>query len=179
MPGTPIRARFLHLYPQLRDRLARRLGSADVADDALNETFLKVDRLTDDRPIQNASGYLFRMAMNTASDQRRAAARLVSASEIDDAMAIADTRPDALQSLEGRAALAVMRAAIAALTPRRRQILEAVRMQGQSCKALAIELGLSRRTVEIELRHALDQCAAHLRKNGFDYATPRDDTSVN
>jgi RNA polymerase sigma-70 factor (ECF subfamily) len=178
MTDSTIRNRFLFLYPQLRARLARRLGSGDRADDALNETFLKVDRIEGDPEIRNPASYLFRMALNAATDQQRAGARLADAAEIDAAMAVADPLADPYRTLEGRAAIALLREAVAALTPRRRRVLEGVRIDGRSCREVAVEMGLSRRTVEVELRTALEQCAESMRRGGYDYAFGRDETSV-
>lgn len=171
MSGATIHDRFVHLYPRLRERLARRLGSRDAADDALNETFLKLARAPDAESIRDSQSFLFRVAMNAASDQRRAGSRLASADEIDAAMALADPLADPHRTLEGLDAIARLQQAVEALTPRRRAILEAVRIRGDSCKQVAMQMGLSRRTVELELRVALEHCGEQMQKGGFDYAT--------
>jgi len=177
MSGTTIQDRFLQFYPRLRERLARRLGSRDAADDALNEAFLKLARVADGAAIRDSQAFLFRIAMNTATDQRRAGARLASAVEIEAAMSIADPLADPLRTLEGHLAIERLVAAIGTLTPRRRAVLEAVRMQGKSCQQVAKDLDLSRRTIELELRAALEHCAQHLGKAGFDFANRHDETS--
>ncbi|OYW44768.1 MAG: hypothetical protein B7Z33_10175 [Sphingomonadales bacterium 12-68-11] len=178
MGGATIQERFLQFYPRLRERLARRLGSLDAADDALQETFLKLARVPGSAAIGNAQAYLFRVAVNAATDQQRAGARLASAAEIEAAMAVADPLPDAVRTLEGLAALERLKQAVATLTPRRRAILDAVRLQGRSCREVAAELGLSTRTVELELRHALEHCGEYMRKSGFDYAFHSRDSSI-
>lgn len=178
MSGATIQDRFLHLYPWLRQKLARRLGSREAAEDALNETFLKLGRAQDVGAIRDVNGYLFRIALNAATDQQRAGSRLASAAEIDAAMGIADPLADPLRTLEGRDAIARLARAIDGLTPRRRAVLQAARLHGRSCKEIAAELGVSRRTVEMELRHALEQCSQEMKKSGFDYAFRRDETSI-
>jgi RNA polymerase sigma factor (sigma-70 family) len=178
MSDTTLQDRFLALYPRLRERLARRLGSRDAAEDALQDAFLKLARVSDGASIRDPQGYLMRVAVNAASDQRRAGARLASAAEIDAAMEIADPLADPGRTLEGQDAIDRLSRAVESLTPRRRAILEAARIHGRSCREIAAEMGLSRRTVELELRHALDHCTQLMRKSGFDYAFRRDETSV-
>ncbi len=178
MSGQAIKARFLALYPKLMDRLVRRLGSQDAAGDALNETYLKLDRVSKVDHLREPEHYLFRMAVNTAIDQQRAGKHLANAQEIEAAMALSDPLDDPLRSLEGREAIDLLAEIIDRLPERRRIILKEVRLEGKSCKKVAEEMSLSRRTVEMELRQALDQCAESLRKFDFDYATVPHGTSL-
>lgn len=158
--------RFMQLYPDFRERLRRRLGSSDLADEALNEVYLKLSTTQKRYTISNIPAYLFRLTLNAAVDQQRSGAKLASASEIEAAMEIADASPGPAQVAEGRRALSVLQDAIATLTERRRAILIAARIEGRSCREIAADMGLSKRTVEVELRHALDHCAAHLARAG-------------
>jgi RNA polymerase sigma factor (sigma-70 family) len=164
MDAATLLASFLQLYPDFRSRLRRRFGSVELADEALNEVYVKLRQSAKPYDVRNIKSYLFRLALNTAVDQRRAAARLAGASEIEAAMAIADRAPGPQQIAEGRDELAVLEAAIAGLTERRRTILAAARIDGRSCREIAEEMGLSKRTVEMELRHALDHCAHHMAR---------------
>lgn len=168
MESSLLLQRFLKLYPDFRERLRRRLGSADLAEEALNEVYVKLSQTEKRYSITNIPAYLFRLTLNAAVDQRRAGAKLASASEIDEAMEIADGAPDPLQVAEGRRELALLREAIATLTERRRKILIAARIDGLSCREIAQEMGLSKRTVEVELRHAVDHCAARLARSGYE-----------
>lgn len=169
MDSSLLLQRFLTLYPNFRERLRRRLGSTDLADEALNEVYLKLSQTGKRYTIANIPAYLFRLTLNAAFDQRRAGAKLASASEIDVAMEIADPAPDPLRVTDGRRDLALLQEAIATLTERRREILIAARIEGRSCREIAGEMGLSKRTVEVELRHAIDHCAAHLARSGNSY----------
>lgn len=164
--------RFIQLYPDLRERLRRRLGSVDLADEALNEVYLKLRRSRQPDAVRNIGAYLFRLTLNAASDQRRAGERLAGASEIEAALEVTDPSPDPARILAGRHDLAILQEAIDALPERRRVILIAVRLDGRSCREIAEEMGVTKRTVELELRQALDHCAERLaRASGNDFAT--------
>jgi len=161
---------FMRLYPELRTRLRGRLRSQDLADEALNETWLRLSREGEVGQVRDARAYLSRMAMNIAIDRKRAGARLASAVDIDAVLALPDPHPGPERATMARLELSALEEALARLTPRRRAILVAARLEGRSCADIALAMGLSKRTVEMELRHALDHCADHLaslEKIGF------------
>src|SRR5262249_22741975 len=70
-------------YGDLRRRLTRRLGSADWADDALQDTYLRLNGGETVGEIQNPVAYLFRAAFNTALNLQRTDNRRLSAGEIE------------------------------------------------------------------------------------------------
>ncbi len=162
MTRAELVARFMELYPELRTRLRGRLRSQELADEALSETWLRLSRGGDLGLVRDARAYLHRMAMNIAVDRRRAGARLASAADIDALLALPDAAPDPERAAAARLELQALEQAVAGLTPRRREILVAARLDGRSCQEIAAEMGLSKRTVEMELRHALDHCADRL-----------------
>lgn len=163
--------RFLHLYPDFRERLRRRLGSADLADEALNEVYVKLRTTEKEYSVRDAPAYLFRLTLNAAHDLRRSASRHSLAEQIEAALDIADPEPSAARTAEDREAVGQLEAAIATLTERRRMILIAVRIHERSCREIAAELGVSTRTIEMELRSALEHCAENLEKReGGDFA---------
>jgi len=170
MTRGDLMARFMELYPDLRSRLSGRLRSRDLADEALNETWLRLSREGELGAVANARAYLMRMAVNIAVDRRRAGARLASAADIDALLSLPDPEPGPEREAVARIELRALEAAVARLTPRRRAILIAARLEGKSCREIAEAMGLSKRTVEMELRAALDHCAeqmASLEKPGF------------
>lgn len=69
-------------YDSFRRRLTRSLGSRDLADDALNETWLRLHRTDAVGAIQQAESYIFRMALNIAADTRRGERRRASKTEV-------------------------------------------------------------------------------------------------
>lgn len=175
--------RFLLLYPDFRERLRRHLGSADLADEALSEVYVKLSTTDKSYAVRDEPAYLFRLSLNTAFDLNRSARRLATMEQIETVLDLSDPSPGAGRSAEARQEVARLEQAIATLTERRRNILIAARIHGRSCREIAGELGLSTRTVEMELRSALEHCAEHLnRKNnkgvGKDFANDRRKTSI-
>jgi RNA polymerase sigma factor (sigma-70 family) len=170
MDARALLRRFLQLYPDIRERLRRRLGSADLADEALNEVYVKLRGSDKSYSVKDSAAYLFRLTLNAAFELRRSANRPVLAEQIENALDVADPAPGAGRIAESRQELALLEQAIAALPERRRFILIAARIHERSCRDIAGEVGLSTRMVEIELRRALDHCADYLakgRKNDF------------
>ena len=168
----------MQLYPEFRSRLRARLGSADLADEALNEVYVKLETSEKNYSVRDATAYLFRLTLNAATDLRRTANRRGIADQIDAALDIPDPAPGAARVAEDRDELRRLEQAIAGLTERRRAILVAVRLHDRSCRDVAAEMGLSTRMVEIELRRALDHCAEHLEKAANkDFANDRRRTS--
>ncbi len=84
----------LGAYDELKRRLVRKLGSEELAGDALQDTWMRLsarrDRLD---AVQNPAAYLLRMAMNTVIDRQRADHRLLSLEEVDTLMDMADPAP--------------------------------------------------------------------------------------
>ena len=67
MSAGGLRALFLAERPMFRRLLVARLGSADEADDVLQELWLRLDRASG--PVAEPLGYLYRMAANLATDR--------------------------------------------------------------------------------------------------------------
>ncbi len=60
-----LRSFLVQRYDQLKQRLALRLGNAELAEDALHETWLKLQRSQSiPGPIATPQAYLLRMAVN-------------------------------------------------------------------------------------------------------------------
>lgn len=150
-------------YDSLRAKLAAQLGSDARASDVLHDTYMRLHR-TGDITVTQPAAYLYRMALNVAWDSRRAEGRTVQSSEVDAIVLerTPDDRADALRAIEARQEVDKLEAALAELTPRRRRILLASRVQGRTLKQIAAQLDVSQRLVEIELKLALAHCAERL-----------------
>jgi RNA polymerase sigma factor (sigma-70 family) len=149
-------------YDQLKRRLSRRLGSDDLAGDALQDTWLRLQRLDGDEPILNPQAFLLRMAVNIAVDQQRSQSRAVPASEAEALLEVIDPAPGPEYVAEARSEAEALARVVERLPRRRREILMLVRWEGLPQKDVAQKLGVSLRTVEHELRRAHDFCVAHM-----------------
>ena len=69
-------------YDDLKTRLSRRLGSSELASDALQDTYVRLGRTEISGPIRSPAAYLFRMAFNVAMDQKRIEKRRLVRNEI-------------------------------------------------------------------------------------------------
>ena len=121
----------LGAYDELKRRLVRKLGSEELAGDALQDTWMRLsarrDRLD---AVQNPAAYLLRMAMNTVIDRQRADHRLLSLEEVETLMDMADPAPGPAQAAELDFALEDMVGLLQRMPERRRRILLAIRVDG-------------------------------------------------
>ncbi len=148
-------------YDYFFRRLAIRLRSRDAAIEALHETFLRLDGVND-CTVQSPKTYIFQAAVNIAKNRRKSETYRVSASEFDAFLDVPDDLPDQARIVEARSEIDALKHALAELPPRRREILNAVSIEGLSLQEVALQLRVSLRTVESDLKHALDHCAARL-----------------
>ena len=151
-------------YDAFKKRLKRHLGSEDLANEVLQETWLRLMRAGDVGVVQNADAYLFRIALNVAADRRRAESRLLSQAEIDALLHMADDALDPERIVTMRAEIATLESALAELPPRRRAIFMLARVDEVAHQEIASRFGISARMVEKELSRALDHCGARLER---------------
>lgn len=147
------------LKPGLRRYLLRQLGSTDAAEDAVQETFLRMLRY---REIDDADGrraLLFRVAASVVADRRRYA----KSRRTNDHCAIEDqelvsNEPQPDRNLSNHQNLVLLQRAILALPPRCREVFLLHRFEGLSYRDIARRFGTSERTVENQISHALAVC---------------------
>jgi RNA polymerase sigma factor (sigma-70 family) len=160
---SALQQRLLQRYEDLKLKLTRHLGSADLADDALHETWLRLQRGGDIAEVRSPDTYLMRIAINIARDRMRAEKRRLTTSEVDTLLGLADDAPDAQRTVEARFDLQALKSALAELPPRQRAILLAARLEGLTRRDIAQRYRVSVRFVQRELQEAQDYCAARLR----------------
>jgi hypothetical protein len=66
---------FLERYDNLKARLTRRLGSADLAGDVMQDTWLRLQDTGSTASVRQSDAYLYTIAINIARDRLRASAR--------------------------------------------------------------------------------------------------------
>ncbi|WP_313461351.1 RNA polymerase sigma factor [Achromobacter sp.] len=161
-PETSLRSLFLERYNDFRNQLKRRLGSEDLAHDAMQEAFLKVNDLPSSS-IQQPAAYLFRVALNIAEDQRRRDSRLLTGVEISELIHITDEAADPARIAQGRSQVDAFQRALRKLPERTQQMLLAARVHELPHAEIARRYGVSERIVSKELKRALEHCARELR----------------
>jgi len=146
-------------YSELKLRLAAHLKSLDVAEEALQEVFFKLkSHAQQGEEIQNPDAYIFKIALNAAHDLRRSELRYIVKKE-NVAQHAATSWSIENFGIETLHQADKLRAAINALPPRQRQVLIAVRIYGMGRDEIAKQLGLSKTTIQNELRAALTAIA--------------------
>lgn len=136
-----------------RRLLVARLGSADEADDVIQELWLRLDQTRG--PIAEPLGYLYRMAANLATDRRRGALRR-EARETAWAEAHGDTgaAEDAERAMLARERLAEVETALAAMPERVAAAFRLYRFEELPQKQVAARMGISVSRVEQLLQDA-------------------------
>ena len=159
-PLAVMRRLFVDGYDDLKARLTQRLGSADLAGDAMQDTWLRLARVDSVGSIQSPDNYLFRVALNVADDRRRREKRHRPAANIEDALEVPDEAASPEEALLARADLKAFQTIIAELPERRRAIFLAARVGNMHRQEIADRLGISRRSVAREIVLAHKHCLA-------------------
>jgi RNA polymerase sigma factor (sigma-70 family) len=157
---TELRQLFVARYEELRSKLSQKLGSIELASDALQETWLRLSSGKPSGEVHSPGNYLFRAALNAALDKRRSEKRHLNSVEIDRLIELPDETPDPVRIVEGRAAIRRLEEILAELSPRQREILLAARLDNMPRQEIADRLGISLRLVSKELRLAQEHCLA-------------------
>jgi RNA polymerase sigma factor (sigma-70 family) len=163
-------------YGSLKRRLARRFGSANFASEVLHEAWLRLDRLEvglGAAAVQNPAAYLYRIALNIATDQQRIDQRWLAKAEIEGLLRSAVEELEPARISEARAELQALAVALEALPPRRRAVFVASRLEGLPHKVIAERLGVTTRVVDRELKTALDHLSVVLDKKMMPRRGPR------
>jgi len=164
---TVLRELLISRYAELRRRIELRLGSSERADDALQETWLRVDTMDMSaiKPIRHPVSYLVQMAVNMSIDQYRRERRYTSEQDCEELVTPVDDLGDPARVVAGEREVEALEHAMMSLSRRRRAILLAIRVENTSHRDLAQRFGISERMVAKELRAALDHCAERLKRH--------------
>jgi RNA polymerase sigma-70 factor (ECF subfamily) len=157
-----LREIFLLNYDDLKVRLTQRLGSSELAADALQDTWLRLENVESAGPVHRPRPYILQIAYNIALKRLRRERHIATLDDARAALSLVDEAPDAAQVAEARSELLQLRQAVEELTPRRREILFASRLSGTPLHVLAERHGISQRMVERELKQAVLHCAKRL-----------------
>lgn len=161
-----LREALLQGYPDLVRRLTSSLGSREVAQDALHDTFLRVERGGELGPIKRPTAFLIRMALNQAKNRSRSESRILSSSDGRAFLEALDEAPGPDRIAMARIDIQRLREALARLPARRRAIFMASWGDGQSRQQIADTFQIAVRTVQHELTLARQHCAEEMGFEG-------------
>lgn len=149
-------------YASLKLRVTRLLGSDDLAGDALQDTWIRVQGKQEADPILNPGSYLVRMAVNIAVDVQRRQSKSLSLDDVNALMELSDPTPGPEHVAEARSEIEVLTELLRRMPARRRDIFVLIHQEELEQKDVARRLGISVRTVAYELRHAHDYLSARM-----------------
>jgi len=152
--ASRLRGHLVDQYEVLLLRLSNRLGSREQARDALQDAYVKLSGGGPQDEVRQPTAYLFRMALNLASNARRRDRRLLGFDEVATLLDVPDEQPDPAAVIEARSELARVKTAMADMSARRRDICAAAWVDGLSTQEIAQRHGLAQRTVQLELQQA-------------------------
>lgn len=160
-----LRRIFLLGYDDLKVRLARRLGSVEMAHDALHDTWLRLERADPIGPVAQPKPYILRIAHNIALKRLRSGRDMVTLEEVREELSLVDHGPSPAQISGARAEWDSLLQAAEELTRRQRDILFAARVDNEPIADIAARFGISERAVARDLRRAVLHCAERLERN--------------
>lgn len=159
---TLLKQLLIKRYTAFRRKLEFVAGSKDVAGDALQETWMRLETMPEMGPVANPDAYLMRMATHAAIDHHRRELRHLHEEEIEEVLDIPDELADPARILAARREVQALEEIMRSMPARRKAILVAARIDGRLNTEIAQQFGLSRRTVERELDLATQYCNACL-----------------
>ncbi len=153
-------------YDELRRFVLQRTGSAVLADEVVQETWVRANTTSAAMPV-NPRAYLYRMASNLAIDHLRKDARRTTVTldqKIAEEVASPSPAPDAVVS--GQEEVRILSEALDELPEKCREVFLLYRGRGLTMREIAEQLGISHKTVEKHIARAMVHCRQTLKQAG-------------
>ena len=152
---------------ELRGYLRKRFPRATDVDDVVQESYLRIFRARPSSRIASVKAYLFATARNVALAIFRRP-RIFAEVGVTDfpASRIMEEGVEVPEQVSTTQEIALLLDAIDALPSRCREIFILRKLQGLPQKEIARQLGLSERTVQVQVARGAKKCAEFLRRRG-------------
>lgn len=160
---------YVRQWKFLRAALQKNIGSRELADDAMQETWIRLAKMQPpSTAIHDRQAYVLRLAINIAIDLIRKENRINSRCISDDTLlqAIADTYPSPERFVLDRDQLRQLAGALAQLPEKTCAALLMSRCDGLTHSEIAAKLGIAERTVAKYLVTALCHCRDYFSRIG-------------
>jgi RNA polymerase sigma-70 factor (ECF subfamily) len=158
-------------YDELRRFILRRTGSLAIAEDVVQETWIRASTSGVAMP-DNPRAYLYRMAGNLAIDHLRRRERTDAWLEEDGGDSkldhVADNIPAPDDVVAARQEWDILTQAVEDLPEKCRAVFLLYRGRGLTMRQTAATLGISEKTVEKHIARAMLHCRQRLRDAGRD-----------
>jgi RNA polymerase sigma-70 factor (ECF subfamily) len=151
----------------LRAYLHANFPSLNDVDDVVQESYVKLLQARKRGKIAFTKAYLFTTARNTALALFRRP-RIFSDKPVTDPaiLRISEERADVAEHVSTSQEIALLLDAVDSLPTRCREIFMLRKLQGVSQKEIAVRLGLSEQTVQVQIARGAKKCARYLRSCG-------------
>lgn len=159
---SALRQLLVSRYDDLRRRLTRRVGSSDVAAEALHETWIRLGQIKEVASVRRPESYLYRIALNVAVDRHRAEIRWSDKAAIEALLRSDDDQLDPEHIVLMRSEMAALEATLRELPERRRAIFCAALIEELPYREIAGRFGISLRSVEREMNLAFEHCGRRI-----------------
>lgn len=170
---TVLKTLLVERYDYFIQRLSRHLGSKDRAEEALQDTFLRLAGGGEIGDVRHPSSFLYRMAFNEAGMRARKERRQLGLLEADMLLAAIDAEPGPERIAAARSDLQAVRKLLDELPERRRAIFEAAYFQGLPHRQIAERHKVSQRMIQYELHRVILLIDERLNKSGhLDFMFP-------
>ncbi len=158
-------AQIADLFSLYRDELMRRLvgmvRSRDTAADLMQDTYVRLLRITDAQPVEQPRALLHRIARNLAIDYLRARKNGPNAADpLETALDLPCPVPSQERALLGKERLQMFIQAVENLPPRTREAFVLYRVHEYSYREIAAHMGISLSGVDKHIRRAIEQTCA-------------------
>ena len=161
------------LYLQYRDSLhrvcQRSLGPYGTGDDAaelVQDAFYRLARKTDLHAVENPKAFLFTTVINLVKTRKRAQFNRAELLHVDISSVpeaeLVSPEVSAERIAQGKQDLAILREALAELTPKCQAVFALRMFKGLSYKQIGEKLSISTRAVDKQLRRAIAHMTARL-----------------
>lgn len=151
----------------LRNYLRRSFPGVRDVDDVVQESFLRVWVARAGQPIRSARAFLFTVGRRLAIDlvRREQASPMETRADLE-VLAEQVRGDDLVVELHTKEKISFLAEAVADLPSRCREIVILRKLQGIPQREVARRLGLSEKTVEVQVARGVRRCEEYLRARG-------------
>ena len=155
--------------PLLRNYLKGKFPAVREVDDVVQESYLRIWSARAAQPIASTKAFLFKIARHLAIDlvRRERVSPFQPVRDFGGLSVIKEGR-SAVEALDVEEKIHLLAAALATLPDRCREITVLHKLEAIPQKEIAERLGLSPRTVEVEVAQGVKRIEAYLRKLGLE-----------
>lgn len=151
------------MQPRLVALAQSRLGNRAMAEDVVQDTWLKLEAADPEAPLRNAAGFMSQVTKNTICDHfRKERRRAEIDAQVQDLLWEQSNEMSPERVMIGRDTLRAVREALDELPEKTRRIFLMNRVGGMTHRRIAEQLDMSDEAVYYHIRRALEHLA-HLR----------------